>query len=350
MKPKVFNILAICCCILWSATISHAAEVTTIIKTEYTKKFNKTFDVNATDKFIVKNRYGKIDIQTWNEPKVQVDVLVTANARSKEAGDAMLERIKVVFDQGGNYTSAITEIAEKSSGWGSWWSGSSNDDFKIEYTIKMPEAHSLDLTNKYGHSYVADFGGSGKFTVKYGDLNANNVGGAVNLYLGYGNGTFLNTQDVEAEIKYSKLRMGDVGHVNMTTKYSKLTFNNTKNLKTVSGYDNFTIGGTNVDIGKCANGADVQLSYGGLKIDELAAGFDKVDVTGSYSGIKIGIHSDANYTLNASSRYAGISYPSGLDVRRDVHSGQNKEISGTKGSGSGGSIHITSNYGGIKVW
>ncbi len=377
MKPKVFNILALCCCILLAGFTSAAAELPTKLKTEYTKSYNKTFDVEDTDKFIVNNRYGKIDVQTWNESKVQVDVLIKVNARSKEAGDEMLERIKITFDQGGGYSSATTEIADKKSSWGSWWSGSSNDDFKINYTVKMPLAHSLDLTNKYGHSYVADFNGTGKFSVKYGDLNANNVGGEVSLYLGYGNGTFLNTSDVDAEIKYSKLRMGDVGHVNMNSKYSKLTFNNTKNLKSISGYDNYTIEGldnleyegkysdlnivavnhmavvskyTNLDIGTCANGADVQLSYGGIKIEELGPNFERVDITGSYSGIKVGIHTDASYSFDATSRYAGISYPSGLDIRRDIQSGQNKEISGSKGSDSRSAIKINSSYGGIKVW
>ena len=241
----------------------------------------------------------------------------------------------------------------------------------------MPVEHSLDLSNKYGHSYVASFGGSGKFSVKYGDLNANDVGREVVLYLGYGNGTFLNTSDVEAEIKYSKLRMGDVGHVNLNSKYSKLTFNHTKNLKSVSGYDNFTIGGldnlnydgkysdiniesanhlkvyskyTNLTIGTCANGLDVELSYGGIKVEELGPTFDKVDISGSYSGIKIGIHSDATYSLNATTKYAGLSYPSGMDVRRDIQSGQSKEITGSKGSNPSSSIKINSSYGSVKVW
>jgi len=376
MKPKVFNILAIVCCILFAGIPSQASDVSGIFKTEYTKSYSKTFDVNATDKFIVTNRYGKIDIQTWTESKVQVDVLVTANARSKEAGDEMLERIKIIFDQGGDYTSAITEIGEKSS-WGSWWSGSSNDDFKIEYTVKMPAEHSLDLSNKYGHSYIADFKGNGKFTVKYGDLNAHNVGGEVSLFLGYGNGTILNCGDVDAEIKYSKLRMEDVGHVKIDTKYSKLTFNTIQNLRAYSGYDNFTIGSvanldyegkysdlniesanhlkvaskyTNLDIGKCDNGGDISLNYGGIKIEELGANFEKFYVNGNYSGIKIGIHQDASYTFEASARYAGINHPGGLNVKRDIQSGQNKEISGSKGSNPKGFIKLTSNYGGIKVW
>ncbi len=374
MKPKVFKNILLPLAILLLGIQVQAKSVDT--RTEYTKSYAKEFDVNKSDKFKVENRYGKVDIKTWGESRVKVDVLVTVNARSKEAADEMLDRINIIFDQGAGITSAITEIADKKSSWSSWWSGGSGDDFKIDYTIKIPKEHSLDLSNKYGHSYLTDIDGSADFSIKYGDLYAQNVGKAVSIFLGYGTANLGNLKSVDGNVKYGKFNMENSGDIKMECKYSKLTFGEVGNMDIISGYDNIDIISagdvnfsgkygdldignskrvnveskyTSVGIQNCAGGGRFNLSYGGLRIDELGPDFGSLEVEGSYSGIKVHVHPSASFTLDAKARYAGIKYPDNLDIRRDVKQSNTHEISGQLGSGSG-KINIDSNYGSISVW
>ena len=378
MKPKVFNVI-----VLWALLLALPQSIfadtftAEIRKTEFSKTVEKEFSVGLTDKFKVSNKYGKVDIETWDKPQVSVKVVITINARNQEAANAAFDRIKIKFDQGSGYTSAITELESKKSSWSSWWSGGDSDNFRIDYSVNMPKGHSLDLSNKYGHSHVAAFEGNGNFTVKYGDLFTQQIGGNVELYLGYGNATMGSSEDVRAEVKYSKFRMEKIGNCNLTTKYSKIYINEVKDFKIYSGYDNFEIG-TAVDVDyevkysdmdfqevqrmvgtskysdihleNCHKEARADLNYGALKIDKLHPGFETVDVQTNYAGVRIHIDPSASYKFSASTRYAGISYPGDMEVSRDIQSGNSKEVSGHHGSGNAGNIKISTNYGGIKVW
>jgi hypothetical protein len=342
---------------------------------EFTKTIKKEFSISSSGTVNLINKYGKIEVKTWDKSRAKIDVTIVVKASSESDAQRVFDRIQIDFSNDDNFVKAETIIESAKSSWWSW--GSNNSEFQINYEVFMPQSGSLDLSNKYGDSFVAPIGGKANVEVKYGNFRLEGVGGDLNVSLGYGSGTVVKAKNINADISYSKASFNDVGNTSLTTSYSKITMDNGADLKVDSRYDqfnltkvnrfdvqsrygNFDIGSaegiaavsryTDYKVGRLTDKGDFDLQYGGLRIDRLAKGFSNINLLGKYSDFKIGVEEGASYVLDAASNYAGISYPEGLNVTFEKDKGSSHEVKGHKGTQNARSI-IKANlsYGGLKV-
>ncbi len=349
----------------------------TKIKKEFVKTINKEFDITADGKVGLSNRYGKIDLKTWNENKVKIDVKITVNASSEEAAQDEFERINVSFSNGNDYVNAETTIESKKSSWWNWGSWSSSSDFSIDYDVYMPKSNKLDLKNKYGHSTVDEIDGETTISIKYGDITMEGVNNTLDFYIGYGNATILKATDIEGEVSYGKLKMSHAENVDITSKYSKVYLDEAKEVRSFSKYDTYKLGEiqnfrntgkydniyiesvhdivvdskySDIELEKLTNSADFDLNYGGASIDGVANGFTEIRLDGSYADFKIRTDSNAAYHLDATGSYADIHCPDNMDVSRRIEKGSSIEIEGLVGSANaGGKIKARLSYGDLKI-
>ncbi len=342
---------------------------------EFTKTIKKEFPINATGTVNLINKYGKIDVKTWNKSRVKVDVTIVVKAKSESSAQSVFDRIRIDFTNGEDFVKAETVISSAKSSWWSW--GDDNSEFQINYEVFMPESGALDLQNKYGDAFVASLTGRANIDVKYGNFRLEGVGGDLNVTLGYGNGTVVKARNTSADISYSKINFNDVQDVNFTTKYSKISVDNGANLKAESRYDqfylskvnrlncqsrygNFEIGEaesvvavsryTDFKINRLRDRGDFDLQYGGLRVEKLSKGFSNVNLVGKYSDFKIDVEEGASYTLDAATNYAGIAYPAGMNVTYEKDKGTSHEVKGHTGTQNARSvIKANLSYGGLKV-
>ncbi|NNE30500.1 MAG: hypothetical protein HKN16_12750 [Saprospiraceae bacterium] len=376
MNTKTFNKILLG--ILFLAPGFLIAGMGPLSKTEFKKEIKKEYSVNPTDRLNINNRYGEVNIKTWDQDKVNIEVTIVVQAKNQETADEVFKRISIDFNQGGGEVRASTEIESKKSSWGSWlWGDSGKAEWSINYMVHMPAQHSLTLANKYGHSYVESFSGDGDMNIKYGNLNAANVGGDFDIYLGYGNATVGSVGKTNGQVKYAKLVMEKCADATMDIKYSKWNVDEAGSVRLTSGYDDINFGTVNelsgyakygnldcenladlrlegkytdIDIVHLTNSADINLGYGGITIEHIKSGFSNIDIESKYAGIKLGPDSDAAYAIDASVTYAGIKYPEGLTVERDINESHTHKLSGYHKTKSGGKIRIKSSYGSIKIY
>ncbi len=343
---------------------------------EFTKIIKKEFDITKNGTTALYNKYGKVDVKTWDKNRVKIDVTIIVNASSESAAQDVFDRIDINFFNKENYVKAETIINSKNNDWWGGWNDNKSD-YSINYEIYMPATNNLELTNKYGDAYVAPISGVASIDVKYGNFKVQGVSNNAKVILAYGNGTLIKGQNLNCNISYGKLDCGEVRDVEITSKYSKLKIDkainvnsNTKydtyefgalrELRNDGGYDNFHIGTaenvivvskyTTVNVDKLSNLLDLNLQYGGSSIGSLSKEFTNVNIVGKYTDFKIGIESGANFKFDASTTYAGINYPSGLNVSYEKEKGTSHEVQGHLGKEGGKSVIVARlSYGGLKV-
>ena len=66
-------------------------------KTEFTKNINKEFNISANGDVSLANKYGKVDLKTWSQNKVKIDITITVDARNQSNADDIFERIKIIL-------------------------------------------------------------------------------------------------------------------------------------------------------------------------------------------------------------------------------------------------------------
>lgn len=348
---------------------------------EFTRNIKKEFDISADGTLSLLNKYGQVDVKTWDQNQVKIEIEIVVNASNEDNANETFDRINIDFSNSSNFVSAETTIeSPKKSSWiSSLWGGSygGSSDFNINYEVHMPASCDLELNNKYGHSTVEAIKGKAKITAKYGDVRMDGVDNNLKLDIGYGNATVERTHNAEIYIKYGKLRVEEAHDVNLESKYSKIHIATAGDLETTSKYDNYRLGTirdlnnqgkyddfeiesveninaiarySDFDINKLTERGRFNLEYGELLIESVANRFSKIEIDSKYTDIEIEVDQDSGYELDVVTNYAGIRYPSKANVQHESDQGTTHEVKAMVGGQSNnGLIHIRSNYGSVKV-
>lgn len=343
---------------------------------EFTRTINKDFPINVNGSVSLANKYGKVEVKTWDKSRVKIAVTIVVKAKSESVAEDIFDRIKVNFTNSNDYVSAETEIEPQKSSWFDW-SSSNNSEFQINYEVFLPATVALSLRNKYGDAFVEAMSGKTSVDIKYGNIRLEGVDNSLEMVLGYGNGTVVKAKNINADLGYGKLNISEAGDISLVSKYSKISVDKAALITGDSKYDNLSLGVinrmnlqakygdvevreadelnasakyTDFKVYKLDDKGLFELQYGGLYVEKLAKGFSTMDLKGKYADFKINVEPGSSYVLDASTDYAGIAYPASLNVTYEKDKGTSQAVKGHVGtSGARSVIKATLEYGGLKV-
>lgn len=332
---------------------------------EVTKEFHKEFQAGANTTLEISNKYGDVNIQSWDKDQVVIDVKVTVELPDRERAEKFLSYIDVQFSENNNTISAETIIDEKFSftGW-----GSSSKRFSIDYTVKMPAEAALTLSNRYGNTDIDELHGLTDLDIRYGNLNAGkltrgNVKPLSELNISYGKGTIEETGWMNLTLRYcSGMNINKSQALLLDSKYSKLTLGETSSVVGECKYDNLRIesinnlvlenGYTETNIGELVKKLDYTGSYGSFSVERIPQNFESINVDTRYMGVNLGIDEAANYSLEAAIRYGGLKYDeSKFKAEKRIIENSTSEVSGIMGKedSPAANVRITSSYGTVRL-
>lgn len=345
-------------------------------KREFTKSIKKEFEITPDGTTDITNKYGKVEIKTWDRNRVKVDVTIVVKANSETDAQRVFERIDVAFSNSSSYVQAETVIEPAKKSWWSWVSDDKSD-YTINYEVYVPVNNNIGVNNKYGDVYVAAIGGRANLTVKYGNFKADGFGDDATIDLAYGNGTLVRARDLRLQISYGRLQVETVKDIDVTSKYSKLAVENAGDIRSESKYDDYTLGEVRefrntgkydnidintaesvvvrtkyaeIDINNLHKSIELEMEYGNAAVDRLMNGFSEVSLYGKYTDFRLGIEAGTDFRIDAAADHAGIRYPSGLTVVFESENGGSHQVKGYLGNEKTPSlIRARINYGGLKV-
>lgn len=338
---------------------------------DYTKVIEKTFDISPDGKTTLYNKYGEMDIKTWDKNQVSVKVEIVVDASSESRAQKVFDIINIDFDNSSNGVSAATSI-EKSSG---------NHRYKIYYKVMMPATNQLDATMKYGTLHVDKILAKSQIQVKYGNFQIQEIGDNSRVYLAYSNGTckLEKAQDLDLEISYAKIHIYEAKDVTIEGKYSKgividkaekitgeikysdLSVPQLEELRMESGYSNFKLGKlnnlhldvkyTSVKVEEVAKVLDVNMGYNGITVERLDSDFDYVNFDGKYAKVNMGISAGTAFQFDMEGRYSNVSMPDNVEFSRKIRDHNDLEMEGYKGSANAkGKIKMNLGYGNVRIY
>jgi len=228
--------------------------------------------------------------------------------------------------------------------------------------VNIPADKNLKISNRYGNTVVGELTGNGNFVVKYGNFTAYDLNtpesGTLDLNLAYGNANIGSASFINANISYSPITIEEIKKLKINSKYSTINVEEGDAINAVSRYDKYNceeINSLTADskythfrITELAKSLKVEAGYGSVKVGEVANDFDIIDITNSYGQISLGLD-DAEYMLDASCSYCGISYPEDEFSGDRIKENNSRTVKGKIGSGSGGKVMVTSRYGEIRL-
>jgi hypothetical protein len=302
---------------------------------EKKKSITQTYDLSASDRVSLNNKFGDIKINTWAESNVKVDVEIVVNAKTEDKANKMLEGITIVHSKtngqvifktkmegnlytgnmnGGDYDNGDEDSNNKGKSKESkkW----NNQSMKINYTVYLPINTTLKLYNEFGNMNLPNYTGAIDARNKFGNFTAENLSNVGNEIL----------------VEFGSADIKSITKPELTVKFGNCDLANVVG----NGILNFEFSGdVNIMLDK---------SVGDLKIKN------------SYSEIELTLNENTNASFDVKSSYGevknknkNLSMKSDED-EEDDHKGCcdfTKNHKGTIGNGTA-KININNSYGKVK--
>jgi len=326
------------------------------------KTIKKEFAVNSDALLKVDNSYGNLNITSWNENRVLIEVHIKTNGNNEEKVQKKLESITVDFNSNSNLVSAKTMFNNsKSSSWGwNWGKNSSNVNMQINYTIKVPIKNNINLKNDYGNISIDRIDGHAKIYCDYGRLEIGELRGRNNVlnfdYTSKSSIDYINSGTITAD--YSGFVIEKAGNLIINADYTNATITHMKNLEYASDYGKIEVKEANnvkgngdyisVKLGTIHGNVSLTSDYGSLQIKEMAHDAGNLYINSDYTGIKIGYNPQYHFNFEISTKYAGVSGKENFEISTSTEKSSEKYYKGYYGSNnSENKVSINSEYGGV---
>mgnify|MGYP005991428563 CR=1 FL=1 len=335
---------------------------TALEKHEKTKTITKNYPVNKDATVFIDNRYGNVTVTTWHKNTVNIIVKITVKGNDLESIEDKLKAISINFEANKDLVEARTKIEKVKSNW-SWWGKNSNVNYEINYFINMPRTNNADLNNKYGDIELDELEGKANIDCDYGNIEIEKLLNTTNTididYCGNSEINYMNSGTINAD--YSKLTIDNATTLKTNIDYTTLRIRQVENLTFSSDYGNVTVDDVThvvgssdyagMRFGTVRKNLEIDTDYGGLRIRNLAKGFEKVKIDGSYAGIKIETPGNATFNFVIDLSYASFGYPDEkVKFIKSIKKTTKKHYEGSFGDGTSESqLNIKSSYGSVSI-
>lgn len=325
------------------------------------KKIKKEFSVSAHSNLSIDNSYGNVDVTTWDQNRVVIEVIIKTNGNDEEKVEEKLEEINVDFNQTSSGVSAKTRFSrEDKSWWNKIFEGFENVNMEVNYIVRAPVGNNLDINNDYGGIYIDKTTGNTKINCDYGKIDIGELRGKSNyLNFDYTNNSrigYVTRAEVNAD--YSNYEIGEAEELIVNADYTKSKVQKVSRMEFNCDYGSVDIDKVKVlkgdgdylttKINRVFTSVDLNLDYGSLSIEKIIKGTRSVNIETDYAGVRIGYDNEMSFQFDVKTSYGGIKGLEYLEVQKRNQGNTSNSVAGYYGSASdGGKINISTSYGSV---
>ncbi|RNC87147.1 MAG: hypothetical protein ED556_06915 [Winogradskyella sp.] len=319
----------------------------------------KTYKVDKDATLKINNKFGNVDIITWDNNTIEFDILIRVSGNDEEKIEERLEKIDVNFSATNNLVSAITRIEKNKSNW--WnWGKKKNLKLEINYVVKIPITNSIDINNDFGSVTVDTLEGVAKINCDHGnistkelkadgnDLNFDHTKDCYFEYIKSGkinadfsSYTVAKTKDLSISADHTSGHIEAAENITYNCDFKSLKVDNVNNI--TGNADHLTL-----RIGNVYKNASVKSDFGSIKIEKIAANAQNIEIDGEHAGINIGYASSYNFSFEIDLEHASLRNSDNFNFSKKRIDGSNKYYSGSYGdSNSKNLVKINSEFGSV---
>jgi len=339
--------------------LANNGDVCVDAKTTKERTIKKSFPVNGNATLKVDNSFGNINIITWNESYIDINVSIKVSGNNDEKIAEKLNGINVEFTADSNRVTAITRIEKNKKRWWNWGKKMSLK-MEIDYIIKMPITNNVDLKNQFGSITLDKLEGSAKISCNFGKITTKELLSDTNsLDFNHSKGCYfdyINKADIDAN--HSSFTVASTKGVNIDANHTNSTVENAERINYDCNFGSLKIDNVNylngdgqhqtVRIGSVFKNAKIDTRHGSLKISRVASKANMIDIDSQFTSVTIGYDAAFNFNFDLDFQHGSLRDSDGFNfVNKEVdHS--SKRYEGFYGSkDSGNLVKISSRHGSV---
>ncbi len=260
--------------------------------TVYSNKIEKSFDVSKTSRFIFDGKFSNLNIKTWNEDKIEIDVrmIVLSDSKIDKSKFDDVFHVNIYKKNKDVYLYASMKNNRNNRNY-------NNETVIFVCDVKMPEYMSMDVTSYYADVKLQNVHKPSSFNINYGSLSGLDSYDKIDLKLKYGNCKFDNISDLDAAIYYSDCNFMNCSSYNGTVYYSDIKFQDVNNMDMSLYYSDLVTGNigsliisanySDVVMNDILNSCNANLSYSDMIVKKITTNCTECKIKGVFSEIKV---------------------------------------------------------------
>lgn len=326
---------------------------------EHTKEFHKSYKVGAKHTLQVENRFGSVNISSWDKLEVKVDVEIMVEMGNDKKAQELLESIEIKVREGSDLLQIKTFMGDDKQ----TVNLNGKRDMEINYEIKLPKSLALELRNKFGDITLDELEGRAEIELQFGSAKIGSLRHEQNEL------TFKFSDPViideigggDLKLKFSKLELGSSGSLNFDSQMSSSNIGKTKGARMKVSYGSLdlesitdlqlTASMSAITVEELLEGGVIDVQYGKLSIEKLAQSFKGLEISGSFTPISIETEEGSAFVLDANTSMSNLDLPSGYRVVKGSEITNNQSFDGIIGKDREGLpvLKVKNSFGKIEI-
>lgn len=203
------------------------------------------YSVNRDSHLEIVNKYGDIHIETWEKDSLKVVATITAETKSNEKAERMMDNVDFEIVDVGTYiviktvmTGSAFDLIEEIKG---IFSQNQSNSLTIDYNIWMPAWLDISMENKFGNIYFPTLDGKTEITLAYGKILGNEISKEGNFDLKYVDMRLKSLEKGSLELNSSDLQVDMCGSLVVNSRTSTLNFNEVTDALITSNHDDIKV-------------------------------------------------------------------------------------------------------------
>ena len=166
------------------------------------KSYSKSYPV-GTEQVVLLNRYGKMNIETWDRNEVSVVATIAVGAQNNDYAAKLLERINILDEKKTASIEFKTDMGDSHNNWSDDNNG--GHEMHIDWTVKIPANAKLHAENHFGPMDIGDYKGEAELICKYGTLTAGKLSNSKLVTVEFGKAIIASVSDAQLLLRYSRV-------------------------------------------------------------------------------------------------------------------------------------------------
>lgn len=312
-----------------------------------TKEIRKSFAVLPETQIEILNKYGKIDIKTWNKDSVVFDIKIRIEEKNLSKLEESIRGIDFDITDSEHYLIVRTDVERNKSSLSKEIKRfketllKSGGNIQVNYTVWMPDSNRLKIENKFGDIYIGDYKGEIDINLSNGNLKAHNFENKLDLTLNFADASINSIKQGRLECNFSDLFVRNAESLRIKSKSTEFEFQEIQNLDADSRRDKFRIRQieilearstfTSYRLNKISDRANIRAEYGDIDIEKIASDFSLMNIESKSTDVNLYFDAETKFNFEITHTKSELDFSSDFESIDTKTSGEKESTTNLSG-------------------
>ena len=278
-----------------------------------TREFVRRFSIKPETRIDITNKYGRIELNTWEKDSVVVKFRMEINEKKPVKLEKTLDNLDFDISNSQYYLVVKTQIDKNRSQIESELQKfketilQTNGSIRIDLTVWLPDNHELRLENKFGDIIMGDYKGETQVILSNGKLKTGDLPKRSAMNLSFADAEINNMPNGRIVSNYSDILVKNSGVLRLESKSSTVEIMNSEDLSIDSRRDKFRIrladkldatgNFSQFRITELKDKANLRLTYGSLEMEKIMNTFSNIFIESRSTDVNLYFNPEAKFNF-----------------------------------------------------